>query len=331
MTPAQKENEILRKVSPKMRIQETQSVDLWQKAAREKLSSLLGLERFKPCNLRFSREYVKEHSEYTEIRFTYQSEEGVFVPCHFLKPHGATSETPVVICLQGHSTGMHVSLGNAKFEGDEESIKGDRDFCIQALKEGMCAVAMEQRGFGELGGTPDPECDDVVFSALLTGRTLIGARVWDVKRLVDVLEQNFCNDCNTEKVYCMGNSGGGTTTLYAVALETRIKAAMPSCAFCTYIASIGELRHCSCNFIPGIANYFDMAEIGGMISPRPLVIVSGKEDRIFPIEPATEEFKRLKELYYANENIKENCIHFIGEGGHRFYRAAWQSFKNVAL
>ena len=331
MTPAQKENEILRNIIPQMRLNKEESVEQWQKIAREKLSSLLGLEYFNECELCFNQEFVKEHSDYTEIRFTYQSEAGVFVPCHFLKPHGATRETPVVICLQGHSTGMHISLGNAKFEGDEECIKGDRDFCIQAVKEGMCAVAMEQRGFGELGGNPNPECNDIVFSALLTGRTLIGARVWDVKRLIDVLEMNFYNDCNTEKIFCMGNSGGGTTTLYAAALETRIKAAMPSCAFCTYIASIGELRHCSCNFIPGIAKYFDMAEIGGMISPRPLVVVSGKSDRIFPIEPATAEFKLLKELYYSCGNLKDNCIHFIGEGGHRFYRDAWQSFKNIAL
>ena len=117
-----------------------------EKIAREKLSSLLGLEYFNECELCFKQEFVKEHSDYTEIRFTYQSEAGVFVPCHFLKPHGATREMPVVICLQGHSTGMHISLGNAKFEGDEESIKGDRDFCIQAVKEGI---------INEVGGMED--------------------------------------------------------------------------------------------------------------------------------------------------------------------------------
>ena len=329
MTPAQKENEILRNLIPQMRIKSGENLEKWQESARERLSSLLGLKKFEPCNLDFTVEYEKEHSNYKEIRFTYQSEDGVRIPCHFLKPSNATKDTPLMICLQGHSTGMHISLGVAKFEGDEQTIKDDRDFCLQALEQGMCAVAMEQRGFGELGGTPETQCNDIAFSALLTGRTLVGARVWDVMRLIDVIEQNFKNDCNTEKIYCMGNSGGGTTTFYASALETRIKAAMPSCAFCTYVASIGEIRHCSCNFIPGIANYFDMAEIGGLISPRPLVIVSGKEDNIFPIKAATEEFEVLKTLYYSCETSKENCIHFVGENGHRFYKSAWHNFKSL--
>lgn len=329
MTPAERENFILRNTTPSLRIKEDENIITWQNTAREKLSALLGLDKFSKCDLNFNIEYEKEYDSYIETRFTFQSEEGIFVPCHFLRPRTATNNTPVIICLQGHSTGMHISLGVAKYDGDEDIIKGDRDFCLQAVENGLCCVAMEQRGFGELGGTPETQCDDIVFSALLTGRTILGARVWDIKRLVDVLELKFNALCDVNKIYCMGNSGGGTATFYASALETRIKAAMPSCSFCTFVDSIGEIRHCSCNFVPHIAEFFDMAEIAGTIYPRPLVIVSGQNDRIFPIIPAKEEFERLKTLYYNDEKYGKNCYHFIGEHGHRFYKKAWGIFNNL--
>jgi hypothetical protein len=91
--------------------------------------------------------------------------------------------------------------------------------------------------------------------------------------------------------------------------------------------SIGAIRHCQCNFIPHIAEYFDMAELGGMISPRPLVIVSGQKDRIFPIAPAREEYDRLAGSYY--KEAPDKCVHFVGEEGHRYYRGAWEIFKKI--
>jgi dienelactone hydrolase len=167
------------------------------------------------------------------------------------------------------------------------------------------------------------------MTALLSGRTLLGARVWDVMRLIDLLRVRFSDRCDTSKIYSMGNSGGGTATFYAAALDTRIAAAMPSCAFCTYADSIGGMYHCACNYVPRIRAYFDMAELAAMTAPRPLVIVSGAEDDIFPIAGAKAEFARLKE-YYAAADAADKCVHVIGDAGHRFYAdAAWPAFLKL--
>ena len=61
----------------------------------------------------------------------------------------------------------------------------------------------------------------------------------------------------------MGNSGGGTATYYAACLDERISLAMPSCAVCSWDQSIAVKRHCACNYVPYIANYFDMGDMGG--------------------------------------------------------------------
>ena len=73
-----------------------------------------------------------------------------------------------------------------------------------------------------------------------------------------------------------------------------------------------------------------MAELGGMIAPRPLVIVTGKTDGIFPADAAQKEFAIVRDLYYAEVGAKENCAQIIGDGGHRFYKdAAWTVFLEM--
>ena len=310
---------------------ETEALGEWQKRAEEKLKELLGLP-YEKCDPLFSAEYEKEHEDFREIRFVFQSEIGEFVPCHLWIPKiSEYNKPPVMICLQGHSTGMHISMGRARFEGDEETANsGDRNFAVQCIKKGLAAVTLEQRCFGERGGNPNPDCYTASMTAILTGRTIIGGRVWDIMRLIDIMEEHFSDTVDTSSVYCMGNSGGGTATFYAAALEKRIKAAMPSCAFATFHGSIGSMFHCACNFVPGISKYFDMAEIAGLIAPRPLVIVSGKEDGIFPINTAEHEFTRLKELYYSNSESPSGCIHVKGDGGHRFYASpSWKAFLGL--
>ena len=227
---------------------------------------------------------------------------------------------PVMICLQGHSKGMHISLGRPKYEGDENIIcDGDRDFCIRAVKEGFAAIALEQRNFGECGGDEKgPHCLESSMVALMMGRTTIGERVWDVSRLIDVIQTQFKDVVNTNMICCMGNSGGGTTTAYAAALEDRIVLAMPSCAMCTYKDSIGAMYHCSCNFIPHIAEYFDMDDLIAMEYPKYFIQVSGKEDKDFPLFAAEKVFESGKRVYDAF-NAASRCTLIKGDGGHRFY------------
>ena len=155
------------------------------------------------------------------------------------------------------------------------------------------------------------------------GRTLIGERVWDVMRVVDAIEAHFGDLITMEGSVLMGNSGGGTATYYTACLEHRFDGFMPSCAVCTYRDSIIAIHHCTCNYIPGIARYFDMGDLAVMIAPKKLVVVCGKDDDIFPLHGVKETFGIIEGLYAALD-APNNCALVIGHEGHRFYAdAAW--------
>lgn len=147
-------------------------------------------------------EYDREEPEFREIRFRFQSEPGYYVPCHLLIPKNAAKPLPTVIALQGHSMGMHISLGRTKYPG--ETVDGDRDFCVRAVREGFAAIALEQRDFGECGGNENgPQCFEPAMADLLIGRTVIGERVWDVMRCVDTLISDFADIVDKRSIYVM--------------------------------------------------------------------------------------------------------------------------------
>ncbi|MBE7026481.1 MAG: hypothetical protein E7410_02800 [Ruminococcaceae bacterium] len=293
----------------------------WQAEGKAKLTELLGLP-FEMCDDMFCVTNTEKKDGYTQINFEFQSEEGYFVPCSMLVPDNMTKPLPVVICLQGHSTGMHISIGIPKFENDAKSIAGGRDFAVRAVKEGFCAIAFDQRHMGATGqnevGRTACLSANTAASALLIGRTAIGERVWDASRLIDVIEKHLTEYIDTSKIILMGNSGGGTATFYTACLEERIYMAIPSCAVCTYDDSIMAMQHCSCNFIPGIRKYFNMGDLGGLIAPKKLIIVCGKNDRIFPLPGVKKSFEIIKSAYEAN-GLGDICHLVIGDEGHQFY------------
>lgn len=80
------------------------------------------------------------------------------------------------------------------------------------------------------------------------------------------------------------------------------------------------MKHCVCNFIPGIAREFDMGDLGGLIAPRRLIVVHGLEDPIFPRDGVYESYAEIRR-HYAAVGAPDRCTLISGEGGHRQYAA----------
>ncbi len=296
----------------------------WQPAAKAKLAELLGLDRFEKVEPQAEIEYEQNLDGATEICFSFYSEEGYAVPCHMLLPDGI-EKPPVMICLQGHTSGMHISLNRDKFPRDVHFKEDSNAFCLQAVKEGFAAIALEQRDFGELGGDAEgyTMCHHESGIAAMMGRTTIGERVWDIQRLIDVLELDFADRVDTKTICCMGNSGGGTATAYAGIFEDRLKLIVPSCAMASFKDSIGAMYHCPCNYVPHIAEFFDMGDIMAMAYPKFFIQVSGDEDPIFPFFAAREVYERGSRIY-AEQGGDDRCTLVVGHGGHAFYpEEAW--------
>lgn len=302
-------------------------VAAWQRRLRRKLRLLLGYAPGPKGALNVRALWTREHPLGVIEKIVFTSEPFVDVPAYVCLPKNAPPPYTFMICLQGHSTGMHVSIGvQREDETQPFDSPGDRDFALGCMARGIAALCIEQRSFGERREQAQKRvsahnCHDAAMQALLVGKTLIGERVYDVERGIDYLATR--EDVNMRRVGLMGNSGGGTITVYAAALLPRLAFAMPSCAFCTFRDSIGAIYHCADNYVPGILKVADMGDVLGLFAPRPLVVVAGRDDDIFPIGGVQEAFAQLRRIYAA-AGAEDSCRLIIGEGGHRFYAAdAW--------
>ena len=308
--------------SPKiLSFSEDVDFEKWQKKLRVKLKELIVPIYKDKGKVEFKILEKQEKSGYTIQKILFPTVPEVINVAYLLVPKKKQKKYPAMVCLQGHSSGAHISIGKAYTKHDRDEIRGDRDFAIQAVKNGFVALAIEQRCFGEreeklLKQKIDNRCWDATMHALMLGHTLLAERIADVMRGIDLLYQFPYVDKN--KIGCMGNSGGGTVTYYASCLDKRISISIPSCFFCTYEGSIMKIGHCMDNYIPNALNYFGMEDLTGLIVPGHLIIVAGEKDPIFPIKEVKKAFKKAKEIY-KKAGVPGNVKLIVGPEGHRFY------------
>jgi hypothetical protein len=124
---------------------------------------------------------------------------------------------------------------------------------------------------------------------------MVGWRTYDVMRTIDWIGTR--KELDPARVGCMGISGGGTVTLFAGALDQRIKASFMSCSLNTFRDSIMSISHCIDNYVPGILNWAEMYDVAGLIAPRAFFSEAGDKDNIFPVVASRSSFARLKKIY----------------------------------
>ena len=296
----------------------------WQKALRARVLELVGGFPEKRSPLEPQTLEVRDYPGYRREKFVFQSRPGVGVLGYLLTPKGGQPPYAPVISIPGHGRGVDDIVGIDE-QGRDRTVKAGYayDYAIQVAEHGMAAVAIEPMGFGcrrddvtKTKGLAATACQPVAGAALLLGQTMIGWRVWDVMRAIDWIETR--PELDPARVGCLGCSGGGTCTLFAAALDTRIRAALASSCLNTFRDSIMSLSHCIDNYVPGILNWAEQYDIAGLIAPRPLFAESGERDDIFPVDASKASFARGKKIYQvfgAAESIEQEVF----DGPHSFW------------
>ncbi len=310
--------------------QTREQAESWQTTLRETLMRLLGRLPEKPATPDVQLIETVETPEFTRQLIVVQTAPGEYMPCYVLLPHAPRPASKTIIALHGHGTwGAKGIVGIADSPVEAEFIRQlNYDYARQFAARGHLVFAPVLRGFAERmeprptveAGSPDgpmwlSSCREVALNAILCGTTLLGLRVWDVMRLVDYVATR--PDVNMETLACAGLSGGGTVTLFATALDLRIRRAIVSGYLNTFRTSIMSIDHCSCNYIPGLVQVAEMPDLAGLIAPRPLLVESGLHDPIYPVEGTRQALDELRTVYrcFGAEDRLESDIF---EGEHRW-------------
>ncbi len=297
----------------------------WQERLRAELGRLLLAEV--PARVAPEVEVVAEEEmgDHRRLKLYLRTEADFRLPAYLLIPTLLAAPAPAVVALHGHGPGKSWPAGLAEDEEARELVfGGERDYGLQAVRLGYVALCPDLRGMGECvdedhaGFANGVSCVYSAGRAAMLGRSLLGERVWDVQRALDYLAAR--PEVDASRMACVGHSGGGTVALFVAAVEPRLRVAVVSGYFCRWDESLYAMAHCLCNFVPGLAVVAGCADVAGLIAPRPLLVVAGDEDPIFPLAGVRAAYTELETIYRA-AGAADRLALSVNRGGHRFYQA----------
>lgn len=247
-------------------------------ASRKRLLKLLDLDLEKKRSAPRVRVVgSQKYPGYTIERVVVETGPGVPVPCNVYVPAGGGARKPALLVPHGHSGRDRPVYLN----GYQRLAKAG--FVVLA-KDGWGKQERRATGHGPEGG-----------QLFLTGGSLMALELWDNVRLVDYLLSR--TDVDGERLGMVGLSGGGTQTLYTMAIEPRLKAGSPTCAVTTYRSDLADTTMCVCELLTDVLTVGDHGLFLAMAYPRPLLVVNGTQDAIFPIAGARAAVRQARRLY----------------------------------
>ena len=290
-------------------LSELRDRDYWIRSRRERwrmLIEMLSLEEYLDGGARGVPEHevtgVVERDGYRVEKLYFESMPGLYVTGTLYVPDGRGAK-PAVLYLCGHALDQkhHYQIHGHKL-----------------AKLGFVTLIVESIQRGEVRGHHHGTYHYGWFHWYSLGYTPAGVEVWNAVRAIDLLQR--LPHVNGDRIGATGISGGGAMTWFTAAVDERIKAAAPVCSTGTIESHVCKRtldHHCDCMF--WINSYmWDMADVGALIAPRPLLIASASRDWIYDVDSVKvvyEKLKRLYELLGAPENLRL----VVTPGGHSYH------------
>ena len=310
------------------RAENVEEFNAWKAELTATLKQLIGYDTMEQAPLNPQELGSEDKGDYVQHHMAIQTEPDVWMPMYVLIPKNGRGPFHPVIAAHGHgSQGKDAVAGIESSPDLAANIQSfNYDYGRKLCQAGFIVFCPDMRGFGERRepvSTADPldgSCREINNVAFSLGQTLTGMLAWDIHRLVDYIAQR--PDCRIDLLSCGGLSGGGLQTLWAAALDERIRSCVISGYFYGFKNALLEpMLHCACNYVPHLWEYADIGDIAALIAPRPLLIETGDVDSLNGsrgLENVYESLSTVKKAY-ALHGRPEALKHFIGHGAHRWY------------
>lgn len=238
------------------------------------------------------------------------------VKAYLLVPFGQ-GKHPAVNLLHDH--GAHLSIGKEKMIRPfavDSTVLVDADEWAKQLYEGQylgdylarngyVVFSIDAPLWGERGrkeGIDRKKYDIIAGNMMMAGQNLCAYMHRD-----DVMSTAFLASLpfvDKDRIGAAGCSMGAYRTWMLSALSDDIKA---GCAICWMITTEAQLTRKYgrkenggfANTIPDLRRYMDYPDIASLAAPKPMLFVSGKRDKLFPIPGVEDAFNKMHAVWDA--------------------------------
>jgi dienelactone hydrolase len=267
---------------------------------------------------------------YVRKKISIQVQPGDRMPAWLLVPKELKGRVPAIICFYGTSSGAgkDTTVGLSGAKPGSPPVR-NRAFAIDMVEAGFVALAPDFLRDGERMPPSGRPYDTSDFYARFPEWSCVGKDIWDTMRAVDYLET--LPFVAADRIGMVGHSYGGHTTIFAAALEPRIKAAFASGPVSDFRGhgmhwavpkgagnsqSLPNLRPYMLNHsLPIPAEFYEWT---ALIAPRPLWVNQAVGER----RPHEEENHAAVRQVYEALGVRERVHYAWCAGDHDFPPAA---------
>lgn len=234
--------------------------------------------------------------------------EGCAGAAHLFLPKSSRANPPLVVLCCGHGKGGKQALGYQRM--------------AWRLAHMGCAVLVpdnigqgERVAMGHANAVVPFQC----------GLSVQGLIVLETAGWVDwaLADGRF----DPARIAAVGNSGGGTLTLFLGAVCRDKLVALSSSGYPSSFAFLAakEKKHCHCNLLPGVIGNLEMWQLYGCFAPKPLFLFQGKLDCLFPEDLFHRAARKVEEVYHRLDAASA-CRAEVFPGEH-----SWDDGRREAL
>ena len=227
----------------------------------------------------------------------------------FIPDESLPCPRPLVIVCPGH--GKHGRLTSSY-----------QNMAKQLARQGSYALLLDNIGQGSREKFGHWDVPEVFYCGL----TLQGMIIAETMGWIKYMKQKDYIDVS--KIGACGNSGGGTYTQFLAALEPSLSA-VASCGYPSEYSYIfeKERKHCDCNILPSVMGKLEMWQVYSLFAPKPLLLNSGLEDALIPIEYFHRNARKVS-FVYEKLGFKDNFKSVATNTPHPWHKADIQAVSD---
>lgn len=295
----------------------------WKEQARDKVLECMMAPPPRPSSFDYKVIAEEKCDGYTARKIEINLSTWYRVPAYLLVPDRKGKRLPAINLLHDH--GAHLFIGKEKMIEpifEDSVVRADARKWVNELYDGVFVGDMLARAgyvvicadaplWGERGrkeGVDRQKYDLIAGNMMMYGRDLSAFMTYDDIALTDFLATLPYVD--SDRIGCFGFSMGGYRSWMLAALSPRIKASAVVCWMVTTDVQMtwnygrkenGGFANC----IPALRQYLDYPHIASLACPEPMLVIAGKQDKLFPL-PGVEKAFGIMHQVWDSQGVPQN-------------------------
>lgn len=305
----------------------------WQQHARQEFrQSLLTPDSTKPFDAK--QIASEDRGSYTAEKLSLNITDDNRIAALMLTPK-TPGPHPAIVLLHDHGSKFDIGKeklirpwGNAEQRASAQAW-ADKFFTGRFIgdelaKRGYVVIAIDSPGWGDRGPMVYEQQQALASNYFNLGRSLAGEVAYEDMRTVDFIAS--LKSVDSQRIGVLGFSMGGFRAWQLAALSDKVAATAVISWFGTYngLMTPGNnvLRGQSAFYMlhPGMPAKMDIPDIASLAAPKPMLILSGGQDKLFPANAVNDAFAKAHRVW-SSQNADDRLVTKTWPSlGHVFYQ-----------